>query len=74
MMFTLIAVVVLMVAAAAFEGIRLAKQKQWKAMAVATALWIFATTYAALVISDITLINPNKIIIALLDLLYSRIY
>lgn len=72
-MFTLIAVVVVMAGAAVWEGIWLARRKQWKAMAVSTALWLFATVYAGLVISGITLINPNKIMIALLDLLYSRL-
>ncbi len=71
-MFTLIAVVVLMTGAAAWEGVILAKRKRWKVMAVTTALWLFATTYTALIISDITLVNPNKIIIAVLDLIYSR--
>jgi hypothetical protein len=71
-MFILITVIALMAGAAAWQGVRLARQKQWKAMAVVSALWVFATTYSALVISEITLINPNKIIVALLDLLYSR--
>ena len=63
-----------MVGAAAWEVTRLLRRRQVKAAAVVTALWLFATTYAAVVISDIALINPNKIIIALLDLLYSSLY
>ena len=70
-MVTLIAVVVLLAGAAAWESILLARQKQWKALVVAAGLWLFATVYAALVVSEVNLLNPNKIIIALLDLLYS---
>lgn len=71
-MFTIIVVVVLLLGAAAWEGRLLARKKQWGELIVATAIWLFATAYAAVVISPVTLINPNKVIIALLDLLYSR--
>ncbi|HOL17534.1 MAG TPA: hypothetical protein PLY40_04530 [Bacillota bacterium] len=72
-MLTLIAVVALLAGAGAWEVILLSRRARSRKMtALVAALWLVATLYAAVVVSEIELINPNKIIIALLDLIYSR--
>lgn len=72
-MFTLIAVVVLLAGVGAWEVVLLTRRAEPRKMtALVAALWLMATLYAAVVVSEVNLINPNKIIMALLDLVYSR--
>ncbi len=72
-MFILIAVVALLVGVGAGEVVLLSRRAEPRKMTVlVAALWLVATLYAAVVVSEANLINPSKIIIALLDLVYSR--
>ncbi|HOB86707.1 MAG TPA: hypothetical protein PKO38_03340 [Bacillota bacterium] len=70
-MTAMIAVIVLMLGAMALEARWLARRQQWRELIAASAIWIVATTYAALVIAPIDLVSPSEIIMALLDLIYA---
>ncbi|MGB4618446.1 MAG: hypothetical protein WBJ11_09920 [Dethiobacteria bacterium] len=70
-MTAMIAVIVLMLGAMALEARWLARRQQWRELIAASAIWIVATAYAALVIAPIDLVSPSEIIMALLDLIYA---
>ncbi|HPZ64663.1 MAG TPA: hypothetical protein PLC75_03555 [Bacillota bacterium] len=70
-MTAMIAVIVLMLGAMALEARWLARRPQWRELLAASAIWIVATAYAALVIAPIDLVSPSEIIMALLDLIYA---
>ncbi|MGB4563160.1 MAG: hypothetical protein WBJ00_00065 [Dethiobacteria bacterium] len=70
-MTAMIAVIVLMLGAMVLEARWLARRQQWRELIAASAIWIVATTYAALVIAPIDLVSPSEIIMALLDLIYA---
>lgn len=70
-MTAMIAVIVLMLGAMALEARWLARRQQWRELIAASAIWIVAAAYAALVIAPIDLVSPSEIIMALLDLIYA---
>ncbi|HPT33635.1 MAG TPA: hypothetical protein PLS32_03245 [Bacillota bacterium] len=70
-MTAMIAVIVLMLGAMVLEARWLARRQQWRELIAASAIWIVATAYAALVIAPIDLVSPSEIIMALLDLIYA---
>ena len=70
-MTAMIAVIVLMLGAMVLEARWLARRQQWRELIAASAIWIVATAYAALVIAAVDLVSPSEIIMALLDLIYA---
>ncbi len=73
-MLTIILVVTLLLGLGAWEAKKLVRLRKWGELIVASAIWLFATTYAALVMSPFNLINPNRVIISVLDFIYSSLF